>query len=214
MQTGDLAPDEALSMLQQGNARYVSDQFEHPNMGPERRSFTASQGQRPFAACLACSDSRVPVELIFDRGIGDIFVVRVAGNVLGRSELASLEFAADHVGIPLIVVLGHTHCSALRAVFERGLRDGNLRSLALKMLPSIEKVNKEFAGQTLEKRVFEATKANAWNAVADIFSSSKSIREKARNLELKVIGALYDVETGHVTWMGPHAREEQLTGRR
>lgn len=214
MQISGLAPDEALGVLQQGNVRYFSDKFEHPNMGAERRSFTAAQGQRPFAACLSCCDSRVPVELIFDRGIGDIFVVRVAGNVLGRSELASIEYAVDHLGVPLILVLGHTHCGTLQAVFETGLRDGNLRTVALKILPAVEKANKEFPGQSLDKRLREAVNVNVWNTVADTFSSSKLIRAKARNRELKVIGAVYDVETGQVNWMGQHPRQEQLLGRR
>ena len=214
MRNGHLTSDEALTVLQQGNARYVAGKPEHPNLSQERRSVTASRNQHPFAACLSCSDSRVPVELIFDRGIGDIFVVRVAGNVLGRSELASLEYAADHLGIPLILVLGHTHCGTLHAVFENGLRDGNLRSLALRILPAVEKANKDFPDQSLDKRVFEAMKANVWNTVADIFSSSKSIREKVRNQELEVIGAFYDLETGQVNWMGQHPRQDQLVGRR
>jgi carbonic anhydrase len=213
MQMDGIAPDEALSMLQQGNARYVSGRLEHPNMGLERRLFTASEGQRPFAACLSCADSRVPVELIFDRGIGDIFVVRVGGNVLGRSELASLEYASDYLGIRLILVLGHTHCGTLHAVFEKGLRDGNLRPLALKILPAVEKANKEFPGESSGKRVLEAVKSNVWNTVADTFSSSKLIREKVRNLELKIIGAFYDLETGQVNWMGQHPRQEKLLGR-
>jgi carbonic anhydrase len=210
----DIPPDEALNMLRQGNARFVSDKLEHPNIDRERRSFTASQGQRPFAACLTCSDRRVPVELIFDRGIGDIFVVRVGGNVLGRSGLASLEYASDYLGTPLILVLGHTHCGTLHVVFEKGLRDGNLRPLALKILPAVDKANKEFPGESLDRRVLEAVKANVRNTVADTFSSSKLIREKVRNLELKVIGAFYDLETGQVNWMGQHPRQERLLGRR
>ncbi len=141
-------------------------------------------------------------------------MVRVAGNVLGRSELASLEYATEHLGIPLILVLGHTHCGTINVVLETGLRYGNLRSLALRILPAVEKANKDYPGHGTEKRAFEAMKANVWNSVADIFSSSKSIREKARNGELKVVGAFYDVETGHVNWMGMHLRQEHLTGRR
>lgn len=95
-------------MLKQGNSRYVAGKQEHPNQDYLQRASTSSKGQHPFATVLSCSDSRVPVEIIFDRGVGEIFVVRVAGNVANVDEIASIEYAADHLGTPLVVVLGHT----------------------------------------------------------------------------------------------------------
>ena len=102
-------PDEALKLLNEGNARFVEMKLQHPNETIEQRENTAANGQKPFAAILACSDSRVPVEAIFDRGIGDIFVIRVAGNiVMDDGVIGSIEYAAEHLKSPLLVIMGHT----------------------------------------------------------------------------------------------------------
>jgi carbonic anhydrase len=111
--------DRAMELLREGNARYVNADPAHPNCGGERRSETASEGQHPFVAVLSCSDSRVPVELVFDRGIGDIFVIRVAGNIaIDRGVIGSAEYAAGHLGVPLLVVMGHTGCGAVKAAIS------------------------------------------------------------------------------------------------
>ena len=203
-------PAEALRMLQKGNARYMSGGLEHPNLGQGRRTLTAMQGQRPFAAILACSDSRVPVELIFDCGIGDIFVVRVAGNVLGNSELGSIEHAVDNLGVPLALVLGHTKCGAVKAVCEAGLLEGNLREISEKILPAVQEVDATSPGATADQKVTEAAKTNVRNSIQLALMSSKSIRRKASAEELMVIGAFYDIETGEVSWMGSHPEQDRL----
>src|SRR5580765_7065174 len=104
--SGRLLQQAALMLLREGNARYLSGKAQHPNLDSERRSSTVAQGQEPFATILACSDSRDPVELIFDRGVGDLFVVRVAGNIAGISELATVEYGVNHLNTPLVVVMG------------------------------------------------------------------------------------------------------------
>jgi carbonic anhydrase len=210
MEKQRILPAEALRMLQRGNSRYMSGGMEHPNLGQGRRTLTAMQGQQPFAAVLACSDSRVPVELIFDCGIGDIFVVRVAGNVLGNSELGSIEYAVDHLGVPLFLVLGHTKCGAAKAVCEAGLLDGNLRGISEKILPAVQKVDATIPGSTPDQKVTEVVKANVWNSVQLAFMSSKSIRRKALAEELIVVGAFYDIETGEVHWMGNHPEQSRF----
>src|SRR5688572_3946938 len=116
--SGRLLRDASLMLLKEGNARYASGKSQHPHLDAERRSSTVSQGQEPFATILACSDSRDPVELIFDRGVGDLFVVRVAGNVAGISELASVEYGVGHLNTPLLIVMGHTKCGAVTAVVK------------------------------------------------------------------------------------------------
>jgi carbonic anhydrase len=212
MEKPRIAPAEALRMLQKGNSRYMSGGLEHPNLGQGRRTLTAMQGQRPFAAVLACSDSRVPVELIFDCGIGDLFVVRVAGNVLGNSELGSIEYAVDHLEVPVLLVLGHTKCGAVKAVCEAGLLEGNLRGISEKILPAVQEVDATSPGSTADQKVTEAVKTNIRNSIQLAFMSSKSIRRKALAEELIVIGAFYDIETGEAHWMGSHPEQDRLIG--
>src|SRR5512143_4155712 len=105
-----VSPDAALAMLQDGNARFAAGKPQHPHQDKARRVQTATKGQTPFATILSCSDARAPVELLFDQGVGDLFVVRVAGNVAGVDEIASMEYAADHLHTPLLVILGHSKC--------------------------------------------------------------------------------------------------------
>ncbi len=210
MEKPRIAPAEALRMLEKGNSRYMSGGVEHPHLGQARRTLTATQGQRPFAAILSCSDSRVPVELIFDCGIGDISVVRVAGNVLGNSELGSIEYAVDHLGVSLFLVLGHTKCAAVKAVCEAGLLEGNLRGISEKILPAVQQVDATSPGSTTDQKVTEAVKTNVRNSIQLAFMSSKSIRQKALAEELMVIGAFYDIETGEVRWMGNHPEQERF----
>jgi carbonic anhydrase len=210
MKQSEITPDEALKILREGNARFVADAHEHPHLNRERRGQTASQGQKPFAAVLSCSDSRVPVELIFDRGIGDLFVVRVAGNVVGNSELASIEYAVEHLGAPLVVVLGHTKCGAVTAVVKEGLLSGNLRAIARKILPAVQDAKRDNPDLAEEKLVLACVKTNVWKAVADAFDASEALRHEAKSASVKVVAAVYDVQTGEVDWMGPHPEENRL----
>ena len=111
-----ISPQQAMERLREGNARFQSAKSIHPDLGPARLRQTAEEGQHPFATILTCSDSRVPPELVFDQGVGDIFVVRVAGNVCGEDEAGTIEYGADHLKTPLLVVLGHSRCGAVTAV--------------------------------------------------------------------------------------------------
>jgi carbonic anhydrase len=210
MEKPRIAPAEALRLLQKGNSRYMSGGVEHPHLGQARRTLTAMQGQGPFASILSCSDSRVPVELIFDCGIGDIYVVRVAGNVLGNSELGSIECAVDHFGVSLFLVLGHTKCAAVKAVCDAGLLEGNLRGISEKILPAVQQVDATSPGATTDQKVTEAVKTNVRNSIQLALMSSKSIRQKALAEELMVIGAFYDIETGEVQWMGNHPEQSRF----
>lgn len=198
-------------MLRDGNLRYVNNALQHPNSSDVRRTATAREGQTPFVTILSCSDSRVPLARIFDRGIGDIFAVRVAGNALGSIELASVEYSVDHLAVPVFAVLGHTNCGAVTAVARKGLLPGNLKELSEHILPAVEMTKKKKSGISEEELVTLAVRANVWNALERAFRGSSCLREKAKSGRLKVIGAIYDVHTGTVDWMGPHRDQERLT---
>ncbi len=210
MEEAGLTPYEVVKILQEGNARFLTSTPQHPNRDRSRRTVTANEGQHPIVTVLACADSRVPVELIFDRGIGDVFVVRVAGNVLGPSELGSIEYAVEHLGTPVFTVMGHNNCGAVKAVVEEGELPGNLRPLSQKIMPAVEEARAENPGLLLSQLVDEAARLNVMLAIEDAFKNSHIIRERAKKGLVKVIGSFYDIDTGSIQWMGKHPRQDQL----
>ncbi len=130
-------PDEAARLLADGNERFVRGEPQRPNQDESRRVETARNGQKPFAAILSCSDSRAPVEIIFDRGIGDIFSIKVAGNVSGVGQLDSIEYCVEHLSVPLLVVLGHSGCGAVKAALGLDVLDENVPEVIKRIRPSI-----------------------------------------------------------------------------
>ncbi|MGB9616905.1 MAG: carbonic anhydrase [Desulfomonilaceae bacterium] len=205
-----MSPDEAMALLSEGNARYVKSQAQRPNQGPDRRNATAIKGQQPFATILSCSDSRVPTEVVFDRGVGDIFVIRVAGNVANADQIGSIEYAVAHLGSPLLVVLGHTKCGAVEAVTHGASLQGNIIPIARAICPAVAAARKENPSATGEALVNEAIKANVWQAIEDIFRASPITVGRVKAGKLKVVGAVYDIKTGMVNWMGPHPSQAKL----
>jgi len=203
-----LLRDASLMLLKEGNARYATDKPQHPHLDAERRSSTVAQGQEPFATVLACSDSRDPVELIFDRGVGDLFVVRVAGNIVGTSELASMEYGVAHLNTPLLIVMGHTKCGAVTAVVKGVELHGHLHSLAEKIKPAADRVKAETPDA--DEAVPKAIQANVWQSIEDIIKQSSVIREKIAAGRVQVMGALYDLEGGKVAWLGLHPAQDSL----
>lgn len=208
-----VSPDQALEMLKKGNARYLAGKQEHPHQDFGRRELTAEKGQHPFATVLSCSDSRVPVEILFDRGVGDIFVIRVAGNVANVDEVASIEYSADHLNTPLLVVLGHTHCGAVQAVAENADVHGNISTLVKSIVPAVAKARQKNPTATGEVLVNEAVKANVWQAIEDLFKISPITRKNVKDGKLKVLGAVYDIDTGAITWLGTHDKQEDLISK-
>lgn len=207
-----ISADEGLRLLKEGNARYVDGKPQHPRQDRARRALTAAQGQHPLAAVLTCSDSRVPAEIIFDQGIGDIFVVRVAGNVAATDEIGSLEYAVDVRAVPLVVVLGHTQCGAVGAVLDDTKLPPNITSLLAPIKPAVDKAreaNPEAAKDVLLKA---AITANVWQALEDILRLSPIIRERIKDGRAQVAGALYDLDSGQVQWLGRHPDQEKLVG--
>ncbi len=153
MKHGDiyLTGDEALAKLLEGNARYVEQARLNPNQSDERRDSLIG-GQSPYAIILGCSDSRVPPEIIFDQGLGDLFVIRVAGNVVDDIVLASIEYAAEHLHSPLLMVLGHTNCGAVGAALQDDELDGHLPSIAQAIEEAVES-SRDAEGDTLDMTI-------------------------------------------------------------
>lgn len=201
-----ISADQALSRLTEGNARYVTAKATHPDQDAAKRADTATNGQHPFVALLSCADSRVPPEIVFDQGIGDLFVVRVAGNVAATDELGTIEYGVEHLGIPLLMVMGHTQCGAVMAVVQGAEAHGNLAKLLAPIVPAAESVKDAPEAERVDK----AITANVWQAVADAFANSPVIKDYAKAGKLKVVGALYHLDSGKVDVLGQHPQEKEL----
>ncbi len=205
-----LTPDQALERLQRGNERFVASKMIHPNQDPFRRSTTAKEGQKPFATILGCADSRVPLELVFDTGIGDLFVLRVAGNVTYFDQAGTMEYGAEHLGSNLLVVLGHTKCGAVTAVVNGDHVAGNIPALVANIVPAVTKTKADNPGLTGVDLTNKAIVANTWQAIEDAFKQSPMIRDMVKAGQVKVVGAIYDVESGKVNWLGEHPQQAAL----
>ena len=187
-----MTADQALKRLRSGNSRYVESRQTHPHQTLERR-MELKEAQSPFAAVLGCSDSRVPPEIIFDLGIGDIFVVRTAGHIYDKICLGSIEYAAAHLHVPLIMVLGHSKCGAVQAALNAIDEKASMSGLALAIQPALEQV-KEKSGDLVNN----AAKANARIITERLKSSKPILTELIRMGKLKIVAAYYDLETGAV----------------
>ncbi len=205
-----ISADEALKILQDGNARYLEGKPRYPHQGPERRALTAGQGQHPLAALLSCSDSRVPVELIFDQGLGDLFVVRVAGNAAATDEIGSLEYAVEHLHTPLLVVLGHSQCGAVTAVLENVKLPGSIPALLAPIRAAVARARVENPGAVGDALLEAAIKDNVWQSMEDLLQKSPLIKAGVKAGKTKLVGAFYELDTGRVQWLGLHPNQEKL----
>jgi carbonic anhydrase len=214
---GRVDADEALRKLQRGNASFVADRSEHPNAVASRRVATARDGEAPFAAVLASADPRVPVEYLFDRGLGDLYVVRVLGNVADDETIGSLEHGVDGLDVPLLVVLGNTRCElvASACVGDAWTQGGNLpfvledaRSGADRALRVLERETRGRGDR--RDAISSAIHENVWTSIEQLLLRSPSIRERVAHGTLRVVGSVYDVHTGAVGWLGRHPLERQL----
>ena len=203
-----LLQTSTVSLLKEGNARYAAGKPQYPNADPARRTELAANGQEPLATILACSDSRDPVELMFDRGVGDLFVVRVAGNVAGVSETATIEYGVTHLGTPVLVVMGHTKCGAVTAVVKGAELHGHLVALAKLIEPAAKKA--KAAGVSGEDAVPVAIQLNVWLQIESLLTRSSLIRNHAAAGKVEVMGAVYDIASGKVVWLGKHPDMDRL----
>lgn len=202
--------DAALQSLQAGNARWVSGQMESPNVSESRRRAVAESGQNPVATILTCADSRIPVERVFDQGIGDLFVVRVAGNVAGEHEAGTIEYGVEHLHVPLLVVMGHTRCGAVTAAATRSVAPGNVASLIEAIAPAVDRAESLNPSLRDGDLVAAAIRENVWQSVFDLIRSSEACRESIRSGQLRVVGAVYDLSSGRVEWLGEHPWQREL----
>ena len=196
-QNANPTADAVLAELKAGNQHHVSKRYDHPHQTAARQKELAS-GQHPHAAILSCADSRVAPEIVFDQGLGDLFDVRVAGNVAGDSELASIEYAAEHLNVPLVVVMGHQRCGAVTAAVEGGEAHGHLPTLLNAIRPAVEQ-----ARRVPGDRVENATRINVELVVDQLRTSQPVLSAMVGKRELRIVGAVYSLDTGRVTWLPP-----------
>lgn len=204
------SPPPPLQRLVEGNARYVAEARQNPRADEPRRCQTFSEGQNPFAIVLSCADSRVPVEILFDQGVGDLFVIRVAGNVAQPAEMASIEYAAAHLGAPLVVVMGHSRCGAVAAAVEGGHAPGHLPQLLHSIAPAVETVRRTAPDLTGAALLDATVQANAWLSVETLLTRSGIVADLVRERRLQVVAAVYDIHSGEVQFLGSHPAESDL----
>ncbi|HCY84131.1 MAG TPA: hypothetical protein DHV36_03245, partial [Desulfobacteraceae bacterium] len=210
------SPDEALQILVKGNARFISGQSIHPNSDANRlyQAGTQNQGDHAYATIISCSDSRVPVERIFDAGVMDIFVIRVAGNVVDTDEAGSIEYGLAHVNTPVLVVLGHKQCGAVTAVTHAVHGNGhaleiNIPPLVDNIIPAVQRAMSMHPNVHGDDIIPHAIEENVWQGIEDLFMRSPSTRHIVTTGKAKVVGAIYDVGTGKIDWM-PQAPVMQI----
>jgi len=208
--THPVSPEQGLQMLVDGNLRFSLGQAARPNSDFSRRLLTATKGQAPFATIIACSDSRVPVEILFDQGVGDLFVIKVAGNVADIDEIGSAEYGVDHLGTPVLMVLGHTYCGAVTAVTTGAEVHGAIPQLVDNIIPALEKAKHEHPQAEGADLIAKVTDANLWQAVEDLLTKSHAISARAAAGKVAVVGAMYDILSGKVTILGTHPRQAEL----
>ncbi len=195
----------ALARLREGNRRFVAEQTMTSAVATQARRAALVDGQEPFAIVLGCSDSRVPAELVFDQGFGDLFVIRVAGNIVAPSQVGSVEFAAAKFGTRLVVVMGHSQCGAITATVDELLGRGtaesvNLRSIVDRVRPSVETLLVGRPDVEVDSLIDQAVRANVRVSANHLRHGSELLENLVRTDGLLVVGAEYSLETGVVTF--------------
>ncbi|KJV44045.1 carbonic anhydrase [Acinetobacter indicus] len=200
-----LTAQETLERLKQGNQRFVSGNTNHPKQLTHHQRAEMAKDQNPFAIVLGCSDSRVPAEMVFDQGLGDLFVIRVAGNIVAPSQVGSVEFAAERYDCAVVVVLGHSHCGAIQATIDT-LKcpdcppSANLMSIVNRVRPSVETLMQTELKNDLAKLSKHAVRSNVFASVNQLRHGSEVLENLIEQGQLKVVGAEYSLETGEVTF--------------
>jgi carbonic anhydrase len=210
------APDAVVKMLQEGNSRFVANKSIHPHSDTQRliQAGKENQGNHAYATVIACSDSRVPVERIFDAGVMDLFVVRVAGNVVDVDEAGSIEYGLLHVNTPVLVVLGHTQCGAVTAVTNEVEGHGhalerNIPPLVDNIIPAVKRAMAAHADKHGQDVIPYGIEENVWQGIDDLFMTSPATRELVKSGKAKVVGAIYDVGTGKIEWL-PESKVSEI----
>ncbi|MBP6190213.1 MAG: carbonic anhydrase [Acinetobacter sp.] len=200
-----LTAQEALERLKVGNARFVKGELAQQNQLTHQERAALACEQNPFAIVLGCSDSRVPAEMVFDQGLGDLFVIRVAGNVVAPSQVGSVEFAAERYDCAVVVVLGHSHCGAIQATIDTLMHpeqppSANLMSIVNRVRPSVEMLMQTELKSDLKKLSTHAVRSNVFSSVNQLRHGSAVLESLIEKGKLIVVGAEYSLETGQVTF--------------
>lgn len=197
-----LSPDQALQKLMEGNRSYVENHLTAAQRSGQATRDSLAKSQKPYAVILSCSDSRVPPEVIFDKGLGEIFVIRVAGNIPDPVILGSIEYAAEHLGSPLIMVLEHERCGAVTAAVDaKGKTTGsrNIDAIVKTIDPAVKAALKECQGADKSKLVECAADMNAKNVAASLTKNSRILKHLVAEKKVKIVVAKYDLDDGVVT---------------
>ena len=200
-----LTAKEALERLKVGNARFVKGEATSQNHLSHQERAALAGSQNPFAIVLGCSDSRVPAEMVFDQGLGDLFVIRVAGNIVAPSQVGSVEFAAERYDCAVVVVLGHSHCGAIQATIDTLMHpeqppSPNLMSIVNRVRPSVEILMQTELKGDLKKLSAHAVRSNVFASVNQLRHGSAVLEHLIEKGKLIVVGAEYSLETGEVTF--------------
>jgi len=213
------SPDEAIAMLKAGNERFVTGKAIQPHTDAGRLALAGKedQGDHAYATVITCSDSRVPVEILFDAGVMDIFVIRVAGNVLDVDEVGSVEYGLAHVNTPVFVVLGHTQCGAVTAVTNAVQGHGhplerNIPPLVDNIIPAVKKAIADNPKAHGADVIPYAIEENIWQGIEDMFMKSPVSRDLVNSGKAKVVGAVYDVSNGKINWL-PETKTAEILNK-
>lgn len=191
----------ALQLLKEGNERFLAGDANSPSTDPETIRIAAVDGQKPFVSILTCADSRVPVERVFDRGFGEIFVVRVAGNVTAQHETGSIEFSLAALKAPLLVVMGHNKCGAVQAAIAGKPVTPNIDSFRASIQPAVQRVRAAQPNLPPDQFEVAVTQENVRQTLRELYATSPLIREKVASGAVEVAIAEIDITTGKVTWL-------------
>lgn len=193
-----LSGKEALQLLRDGNKRFTEGNLAAKDMGKTRREELVSKGQDPFAIIITCSDSRVPPELLFDQALGDLFVIRTAGNIVDPIAVGSAEYAVEHLGVQLLVILGHSNCGAVKATVDGGEAPGSIAAIVSKIAPSVQKAR---AAGAAGDELYETSTLENVKAVINEIMESHIVKHFIKDGKLTVIGAKYHLDSGKVEFI-------------
>lgn len=195
---GNISGNEALQLLKEGNKRFTTGNPKVKDIGKNRRDELLSKGQKPFAIIVSCSDSRVPPELIFDQALGDLFVIRTAGNIVDSIAVGSIEYGVEHLGSPLLVIMGHSNCGAVKATVDGGEAPGCIAAIVDKITPSVQKAKSAgVAGDEL----YETSCLENIKATINEIMESHIVQHFIKDGKLTVIGAKYHLDSGEVEFL-------------
>lgn len=202
--TAGLDAEESLKKLMDGNRRFVSETYDRGDIGPARRA-EISKGQRPFAVIVDCSDSRVVPEFIFDQGLGDLFVIRTAGNIVDDIAIGSVEYAVKHLGVRLVLVLGHDDCGAVKATVAGGKAEGHIDAILQAIRPAVA-VAMQKPGNLLDNAIAQ----NVDMVINRLQSAQPILAQALQTGDVRIVGGVYHLKDGSVDWRLPLSLQQSL----